>query len=92
MPTPWSASPHSSRHRPRRLLVLGDLFHSEENKEWLEFQAWLEALNAEHWFEEFRPVEGNHDILHPSAFKGMRLERGARRSRVRFSLTTPLIW
>ena len=28
-----------SSHRPRRLLVLGDLFHSEENKEWLEFQA-----------------------------------------------------
>ena len=66
-----------SSHRPRRLLVLGDLFHSEENKEWLEFQAWLASLNAEPWFDEFRLVEGNHDILHPSAFEGMRLERNA---------------
>lgn len=66
-----------SSHRPRRLLVLGDLFHSEENKEWLEFQAWLASLNAEPWFDEFRLVEGNHDILHPSAFEGMRLERSA---------------
>ena len=66
-----------SSHRPRRLLVLGDLFHSEENKEWLEFQAWLAALNAEPWFDEFRLVEGNHDILQPSAFIGMQLERSA---------------
>ena len=66
-----------SSHRPRRLLVLGDLFHSEENKEWSEFQAWLASLNAEPWFDEFRLVEGNHDILHPSAFEGMRLERSA---------------
>ena len=82
-----------SSHRPRRLLVLGDLFHSEENKEWLEFQAWLEALNAEHWFEEFRLVEGNHDILHPSAFKGCgwsAVRNG--RSEPGFSLTTPPIW
>lgn len=67
-----------SGHRPRRLLVLGDLFHSEENSEWLEFKAWLSDLNAEPWFEEFRLVEGNHDILHPSAFDGVRLERSAR--------------
>ena len=67
-----------SRHRPQRLLVLGDLFHSEENSEWLEFKAWLSDLNAEPWFEEFRLVEGNHDILHPSAFDGVRLERSAR--------------
>lgn len=63
------------RHKPGRLLVLGDLFHSEENHEWLEFRAWLLALHAQPWFREFRLVEGNHDILPPSAFEGMEVQR-----------------
>lgn len=59
------------QHRPSRLLVLGDLFHSEENHEWLEFKSWLSDLHAQPWFNEFRLVEGNHDILPASAFAGM---------------------
>lgn len=65
-------------HRPNRLLVLGDLFHSDENHEWLEFRAWLEALHTQPWFGEFRLVEGNHDVLPPSAFEGMNVERSSR--------------
>ena len=65
-------------HRPCRLLVLGDLFHSDENHEWLEFRAWLEALHTQQWFNEFRLVEGNHDVLPPSAFEGMLVERSER--------------
>ena len=30
-----------TQFKPRNVLVLGDLFHSEENEEWQEFRAWL---------------------------------------------------
>ena len=65
------------QQRPSRLLVLGDLFHSEENHEWAEFQSWLSDLHACPWFNEFRLVEGNHDILPASAFAGMDVKKSA---------------
>ncbi|HEX9511411.1 MAG TPA: ligase-associated DNA damage response endonuclease PdeM [Puia sp.] len=46
--------------RPRQLLVVGDLFHSRENKELALFQRWREG------FPDLgvRLIKGNHDILH----------------------------
>jgi DNA ligase-associated metallophosphoesterase len=59
--------------RPRRLLVVGDLFHSRENKELSLFLKWRED------FPELgiRLIQGNHDILHDSwyAKAGIELSR-----------------
>jgi DNA ligase-associated metallophosphoesterase len=51
--------------QPRQLLVVGDLFHSRENKELALFLKWRED------FPELgiRLIEGNHDILHASWYK-----------------------
>jgi DNA ligase-associated metallophosphoesterase len=46
--------------RPRQLLVVGDLFHSRENKELELFLKWREDFP--HLGIEL--IEGNHDILH----------------------------
>jgi DNA ligase-associated metallophosphoesterase len=48
-----------STWEPLSLLILGDLFHSSYNKEWL----WFKALLMEHPRVQFILVEGNHDIL-----------------------------
>ncbi len=64
-----------TQFKPRNVLVLGDLFHSEENEEWQEFRAWLMGLHAGGVVQSFRLVEGNHDILPPSAFEGLPMER-----------------
>lgn len=44
---------------PLSVLILGDLFHSNYNKEWL----WFKALLMQHSETEFILIEGNHDIL-----------------------------
>jgi len=44
---------------PRSVLVLGDLFHSKLNKEWL----WFKSFLAQFPTTEFILVRGNHDIL-----------------------------
>ena len=51
--------------QPRQLLVVGDLFHSRENKELALFLKWRED------FPELgiRLIEGNHDILHEDWYK-----------------------
>jgi DNA ligase-associated metallophosphoesterase len=46
--------------RPRQLLVVGDLFHSRENKELALFLKWREDFPD----LGIRLIEGNHDILH----------------------------
>jgi len=46
-------------HQPKRLILLGDLFHSVENLEWIDFQKFM----GEHLNVEFILVQGNHDIL-----------------------------
>ena len=51
--------------RPRRLLVVGDLFHSRENKELSLFERWREDLPD----LDIHLVQGNHDILHDSWYK-----------------------
>jgi uncharacterized protein len=49
---------------PDSVLILGDLFHSEYNREWL----WLKSLFKSHAKREFILVEGNHDILPEPAY------------------------
>lgn len=59
--------------RPRRLLVVGDLFHSRENKELALFLKWRED------FPDLgvHLIQGNHDILHDSWYRkaGIELSR-----------------
>lgn len=45
--------------KPKAVLLLGDLFHSDYNKEWRLFKALLEQYGQ----VQFVLVEGNHDIL-----------------------------
>ena len=51
--------------QPRQLLVVGDLFHSRENKELALFQKWREDFPD----LGIRLIEGNHDILHEDWYK-----------------------
>lgn len=46
--------------QPRQLLVVGDLFHSRENKELELFQRWREDFPQ----LDVHLIKGNHDILH----------------------------
>lgn len=51
-------------YQPRKVLMLGDLFHSELNSEWQQFRTFL----AQHKTYEFILVKGNHDILPEDAY------------------------
>ena len=46
--------------QPRRLLIVGDLFHSRENKELELFRKWRDDFSD----LDIRLIRGNHDILH----------------------------
>lgn len=46
-------------YSPQKVILLGDLFHSVENLEWMDFTQFLDA-KREH---DFILVQGNHDIL-----------------------------
>lgn len=48
-----------TRYQAKRLLMLGDLFHSDYNQEWEYFGALRKKYSA----IEFELVRGNHDIL-----------------------------
>lgn len=45
--------------KPKKIIVVGDLFHSTNNKEHLLFAKWMQDLHD----IEFILVKGNHDIL-----------------------------
>jgi DNA ligase-associated metallophosphoesterase len=47
------------RYQPETVLLLGDLFHSDYNNEWLWFKSMLRTYPE----VQFVLVEGNHDIL-----------------------------
>lgn len=51
--------------QPQRVLFLGDLFHSEFNRQWMEFCELLEQFNQ----MSFELITGNHDILDPSFYE-----------------------
>lgn len=61
--------------QPRQLLVVGDLFHSRENKELALFLKWREDFPD----LGIRLIEGNHDILHADWYReaGIDLSREA---------------
>lgn len=50
--------------QPDRLLILGDLFHSDVNREWFQFEEW----RAAHKQLAIALVAGNHDLLDPSFY------------------------
>lgn len=51
--------------QPDSVLILGDLFHSDYNREWL----WIEALLLDYPDTSFVLVEGNHDILKHNVYE-----------------------
>jgi uncharacterized protein len=57
--------------RPNTFLLLGDLFHSDYNREWL----WFRSLLMEFSSVQFLLIEGNHDILPPETYDLPNLSR-----------------
>ena len=57
------------RVQPDRLLILGDLFHSDMNREWLQFEEW----RGGHAQLQITLVAGNHDTLHSSFYREAKL-------------------
>ena len=53
-----------TRYQAQKILMLGDLFHSEINSEWQSFRDFLN----QHYQLEFILVKGNHDILPKDAY------------------------
>lgn len=51
--------------QPKQLVVVGDLFHSNENKELALFRKWRHDFPSLH----IHLVKGNHDILHDSWYR-----------------------
>ena len=51
--------------KPDLCIFLGDLFHSEYNQSWDQFDLLLKSFTA----IDFVLVEGNHDILHPELYE-----------------------
>lgn len=52
-----------------RFLLLGDLFHSEYNSEWEEFQEIIQQYSD----ISFELILGNHDIMEPSRYENLLL-------------------
>jgi DNA ligase-associated metallophosphoesterase len=59
-----------SRFRPDRVLILGDLFHSDLNLEWNHFNEWIREFKELKFFL----VKGNHDILPEELYSLANLE------------------
>lgn len=56
---------------PAEVLLLGDLFHSVYNREWLLFRSFLK----EHASVKFILIEGNHDVLKKSDYEMPNLQK-----------------
>jgi uncharacterized protein len=54
----------------RRILFLGDLFHSHANESWTDFSAWMRKFPQ----ISFHLVKGNHDILPDSFYQSADLQ------------------
>ena len=52
-------------YSPKKIIIVGDLFHSVWNSEWNSFESFLEN----HHDTEFILVKGNHDILDEGSYK-----------------------
>ncbi|GAB4468601.1 MAG: ligase-associated DNA damage response endonuclease PdeM [Thermoflexibacter sp.] len=55
---------------PHSLTILGDLFHSKLNNEWLLFEEWREH----HKNLEINLIKGNHDIIPTKLFENQRIK------------------
>jgi DNA ligase-associated metallophosphoesterase len=53
--------------QPKQLIIVGDLFHSDANKELQLFQKWRDDLAGLH----IKLIKGNHDILSESWYSSM---------------------
>ena len=58
------------QYQPETVLILGDLFHSDANREWFLFETWLDSFPG----ITFKLVSGNHDSLHTSFYEAARIE------------------
>ncbi|WP_340105598.1 ligase-associated DNA damage response endonuclease PdeM [Rhodohalobacter sp. 8-1] len=56
--------------QPDRLLILGDLFHSDVNREWFQFEEWRNSHNQ----LNVTLITGNHDTLHSSFYNAANLD------------------
>lgn len=64
----------ATHFRARKVILTGDLFHSDENLELELFARWRETFPA----EDMILVRGNHDILRTQAYEGLGLKVHAR--------------
>lgn len=55
--------------QPANIIFLGDLFHSELNVEWNNFEEWTKTVDA-----KIILVAGNHDIISPTKYKNINVE------------------
>jgi DNA ligase-associated metallophosphoesterase len=55
--------------QPRQLIIVGDLFHSDANKEMQLFRKWRDDLGA----LNIQLIKGNHDILTESLYSSMNI-------------------
>ena len=53
-----------TKHPAKRVIFMGDLFHSELNAEWLAFKKMLAKFPK----TGFELIGGNHDVLHPMSY------------------------
>lgn len=53
---------------PRKVVFLGDLFHSKKNNEWDLFADWVSSIDA-----EIILVAGNHDIISPKHYQDLQI-------------------
>nr|WKN36043.1 ligase-associated DNA damage response endonuclease PdeM [Tunicatimonas sp. TK19036] len=51
-------------YKPSKVIILGDLFHSALNNEWLDFAQWMQQYSP----LPFVLVKGNHDMLPEEAY------------------------
>lgn len=52
------------KYQPQQVVLLGDLFHSALNNEWIDFARWMEQYAP----RPFVLVKGNHDMLPEAAY------------------------
>ncbi|MFK7757734.1 MAG: ligase-associated DNA damage response endonuclease PdeM [Flavobacteriales bacterium] len=66
----WRLTEVLDKYEVKRVVFLGDLFHSVYNNEWETFKDFMANYPALKWIL----VLGNHDILHPEHYKEAALE------------------
>lgn len=67
---------------PRKMVFLGDLFHSKKNTEWRLFENWVSKTDA-----KMVLVAGNHDIIDPQHYRDLGIEVCSELAIGRFLLT-----